>query len=100
MPNNKERLKPLTPDSISVGTSTALAVAFRYVRAGATFINISENFISIRLDGTASVDMYTGITLTPGGGTWTMDEYNLTNNPIYVKASGANSTLCIQEFIT
>ncbi|MCK9370423.1 hypothetical protein M0R04_10985 [Candidatus Dojkabacteria bacterium] len=99
MPGDKERLQPTTPDYASVGTSTTQILPFRYVRAGATFINISDNFITLRLDGTASVDMYSGITLSPGGGTWTMDEYTLTNDKIYAKASGASSTLCIQEFI-
>ena len=93
------KIQPLNPTYASVGTSSAQILPFRYDRNGCTFINISENFVTLRLDGTASVEMYTGITLTPGGGTWTMDETTITNDKIYAKASGAGSTLCIQEFI-
>ena len=94
------RIQPLNPTYASVGVATAQILDFRYERYGCTFINISENFVTLRLDGTASVDMYTGITLTPGGGTWTMDSTTLTNGKIHAKASGAGSTLCIQEFIS
>jgi len=93
------RIQPLNPTASVITTSSGQILSERYERYGCTFINISENYITLRLDGTASVDMYTGITLTPGG-TWTMDETTLTNGIIYAKASGTGSTLCIQEFIS
>ena len=96
---NVGKVTPLDTDVAVVGLATGQILPFRYTRAGLVLTNISDNWVSIRLDGTAEVNMYTGITLSPGGGTWTMDEYTFTNEKVYAKASGAGSTLCIQEFI-
>ena len=93
------RIQPKPPEVVEIGDTVAQILPFRYSRAGLTLTNVSENFITIRLDGTANIDMYSGITLTPGGGVWTMDEYTFTNEKIYARATGAGSTLCIQEFI-
>ena len=93
------KVQPLNPTAVAVGDTAVKILSDRYTRIGCTFINVSENFITLRLDGTATIDLFTGITLTPGGGTWTMDETTLTNGIIDARATGSSSTLCIQEFI-
>ena len=86
------------PDALIIGTSSVMVIPENYSRDGATLINISGNFISISFGGTAAI-LYKGITLTPNGGSWAMDDYAFTNEQINAIASAVNSTLCIQEYI-
>ena len=86
------------PDAIVIGTSSIQIVPQNYVRAGLTLINLSNNFISISFGGTAAT-IYKWITLTPGGGAWSMDEYTFSSEVINGVASSAGSTLTIQEYI-
>ena len=95
---NVTKITAKDPESVIVGTTSATLVPFRYGRAGLTVVNISNNFVSLSFSGTAAI-MYKGITLTPKGGAWSMDEYTNTNDIVYAVASGANSTICIQEYI-
>lgn len=92
------RLQAKDPDAISVGTSSIQLIPDNYTRAGLTVINISPNFVSLSFGGTAAT-IYRGITLSPNGGSWTMDEYTFNNEQVNVVASGANSTVCVQEYL-
>ena len=87
-----------TPDSASVGIASGTVLPFRYVRAGCTMINLSANNISLGFEGTAAI-LNKGITLTPNGGTWFMDDYTYTKGEITAIAAGATSILTIQEYI-
>lgn len=99
MPNLEVgKIQPKDPDAIVVGTSSAQVVPYRYERMGMTVVNISSNWISLGMNSTGAI-MYRGITLAPEGGTWYMDDYTFTNEAVYAIASGADSTLVIQEYI-
>jgi hypothetical protein len=84
------------PTSTSVGTASAAAVALNANRKGLVLINMSANTISFGLDGNAAV-LNSGITLKVNQN-WVMDEYTFTTGAIAAIASGAASTLAIQEF--
>lgn len=89
---------PSAPDAVAVGTSSTPVVAFNYNRKGLVLINISANNIYLAFDNTAS--LHKGIALTANGGAWSMDDYTFCVTPINAIATGADSTLVIQEFNT
>lgn len=91
------KVQPKDADFVSVGVSSVQVVPERYTRAGLTLVNISSNNIFLSLNGSAAV-MYKGDCLVPNS-TWNMDDFSFTNGSIYAIASGANSTLTIQEYI-
>lgn len=98
MPNfHTGKIQPKDQDAVSVGTSSTQVIPDNYVRAGLVLTNISENFVFLSLNGTAAV-LYKGITLNPRGGVWEMTDYTFVNGVIYAIATGADSTLTIQEF--
>jgi hypothetical protein len=83
------------PTSVSVGVASGQVVAANPDRKGLVLINLSTNRISFGLGVVAELDK--GITLTQNG-TWVMDEYTFTTGLINAIASGASSTLTVQEF--
>lgn len=89
---------PAAPDAVAVGTSSTQVVAFNSNRKGLVLVNISANNIYLAFDNTAVAQK--GILLTGGGGAWSMDDYTFCVTPINAIASGADSTLTIQEFNT
>lgn len=91
---------PLTgsaPTAVSVGVTSAEAVAANANRKGLILTNTSVNWISIAF-GAAAV-LYSGITLSPMGGQFEMDEYAYSQEQVRAIASGAASNLGIQEFV-
>ncbi len=88
-------LVEVAPTSVSVGVASGQVMAANPDRKGLVLINLSANRISFGLGVTAELDK--GITLTQNG-TWVMDEYTFTTGVIHAIASGASSTLTVQEF--
>lgn len=89
---------PLTANaatSVSVGVASGAVVAVNASRNGLIIMNLSANTVSLGLTGAAVLN--TGITLYPGG-IWTMDQYSFTTAAITGIASGASSTVSVQEF--
>ena len=85
-----------SPTAVSVGTSSTSVLSSNASRKGLVLVNTSANFISLGLDGAAAV-LYSGITLTPNGGTWVMDSQTYTTGAIHAIASVASSNLSVQE---
>jgi len=85
------------PTAASVGIVSAQALAANANRKGLFLVNTSTNYISIGL-GSAAV-LYSGITLSPSGGSFWMDEYSFTTSAVNAIASGAASNLAIQEMV-
>lgn len=94
-PGSFGALVALPPDSKSVGVGSSEVVAANPIRTGLTLINISANNISFGI-GTPAV-LSSGITLTPNG-VWEMDSFTFSVGAINAIASGAGSTLSIQEY--
>jgi hypothetical protein len=86
----------IAPASPTVGVVSSQCLAANQFRQGAVFVNTSSNVISLAVAPYAAV-LYGGITLAPYG-TWVMDPFTFTQNAINAIASGAGSTLSIQEF--
>lgn len=85
-----------SPSTGSVGITSAQLVAANATRTGLVLINLSGNTVSFGI-GTAAV-LYSGISLTPNG-VWEMDNNTFTKAAIYAIASGAASTVAVQEFV-
>jgi len=83
------------PTAVSVGVTSATAVASNSSRKGLVLTNTSNRVISLGLNGNAAV-LNSGITLQAGG-VWVMDSYTFTTGAITAIASGAASNLAIQE---
>jgi hypothetical protein len=90
-------LTPVAPTAVSVGVASGVAVAQNLTRKGLTLINTSVNWISLSEHGGAAV-LYSGITLAPNGGSYTMNDFDFTTNEIRAIASGVASNLAIQEY--
>jgi len=95
--NTKTPLTASAPDFATVGLASAQAVAANATRKGLVLVNLSTSDISFGIGTAAILDR--GITLKPNG-VWEMDEYTFTLGAINAIASGAGSTLGIQEFTT
>lgn len=83
------------PTSATVGVASAVAVAANPDRKGLVLVNVSSNRISLGLGYPAVLD--NGITLAANGA-FSMDDYTFTIAAVNAIASGAGSTLSIQEF--
>ena len=83
------------PSSSSVGIVSGLVLAANASRKGGAFINNSANIISLGF-GSAAI-LHAGVTLVPYG-SFEMDEYTFSTQDVYAIASGAASTLGIQEW--
>lgn len=95
--NTKTPLTALTPTFVTVGVTSALAVAANSSRKSLVLINTSSNNISFGIGANPAV-LNSGITLTPNG-VWESDEYSYVTSAINAIASGASSNLSVQEFI-
>ena len=93
--SSKSPLTAASPTTVSVGITSASAVASNSSRKGLILTNLSTNNISFGI-GVAAV-LNNGITLVPNG-VWEMDEFSLSTAAINAIASGASSTLAVQEF--
>lgn len=84
-----------SPTAVSVGNTSASAVASNANRKGLVLTNTSTHTISLGIGAAAVVN--SGITLLPGG-VWVMDEFTFTTGAINAIASVASSNLAAQEF--
>ena len=66
-------------------------------RVGLVLVNLSTSTIYLGLSGRYAV-LNSGITITPNGGTWTMDEYTFNREKVSGIANTTNSIVAIQEF--
>jgi hypothetical protein len=94
--SSKTSLTGSAPTAVSVGVTSAEAVAVNTSRKGLLLVNTSTAYISLAF-GAAAV-LYSGITLNPLGGSFWMDEYTFTTAQVRAIASGAASNLAVQEF--
>jgi hypothetical protein len=89
-------LIPSAPTAVTVGVASAQILASNAARRGLILVNISTNRISLGFGLTAVVD--SGATLMPSGGTYNMGELDFFQGAINAIASGAGSTLTVQEY--
>lgn len=94
--NTKTPLTGSAPTNVSVGVTSAQAVAANASRKSLVLINTSSNNISFGIGANAAV-LNNGITLTPNG-VWESDEYSYVTSAINAIAAGASSNLSVQEF--
>ena len=94
---NKVALTPSAPTGTSVGLTSALVVSSSPNRTGLTFVNVSNSWVSFGL-GTLAI-LYSGITLSPNGSSFVMDDYTYCTSEIYAIASVTGTILAIQEFV-
>lgn len=95
--STKTDLTPSSPTAVSVGVTSAQAVASSATRKGLVLVNTSTARISLGFGATAVLD--SGITLYPQG-SFCMDEYSFDLGAVNAIASAAASNLAIQEFTT
>jgi hypothetical protein len=93
--NTKNALTSNSPSVVSVGVTSAQALAVNSSRKGLILTNTGSANISLGF-GVAAV-LNSGITLYPGG-TFSMDEYSFTTVAINAIASAASTNLGIQEW--
>lgn len=96
--STKTPLTPLTPTSASVGVTSSTVVSSNSSRKGLTLVNLSTNVISLGFGSNAAV-LNSGDTLTQYGSSYTSSEYDYFTGAVQAIASGASSTLSIQEYI-
>lgn len=85
------------PTANTVGVASGSAVAANGSRKGLILTNTSNAWISLGVTANAAV-LYSGITLSPNGGTYNMTKDDFTTGQIFAIASAASSNLAIQEF--
>lgn len=93
----KTYLTPLAPTGTVIDLSSVQVASANANRTGFVLINVGSGWVSLGL-GTAAI-LYAGVTLSPNGGTFEMDEYMFCNSAIYGIASITGTVLTIQEFI-
>jgi hypothetical protein len=91
----KTALTANSPATSSVGVASAQAVASNVSRKGLVIVNLSNATVSLAIGSTAVLN--SGITLQPGAA-WTMNEYTYATGAVNAIASGAASTIAVQEF--
>lgn len=95
---------PSPATSVAVGGSSVVVVRENLKRSSLVLINThATQWVSFYLAVIGEQDvpvavLYSGITLAPNGGVWEMDAQTFTLGAIYGIASGANTTVAIQEF--
>ena len=92
----KTALTASAPTAVSVGVTSAEAVAVNTSRKGLILVNTSTAYISLSFS--AAAVLYSGITLNPLGGSFSMDEYSYTTAQVRAIASAAASNMAVQEF--
>lgn len=95
--STKTPLTASTPTTASVGITSSTVVSANANRKGLVIINLSSNDISFGIGANPAV-LNSGITLKPNG-VWNMSEYDYNTSAINAIASGALSTISIQEFV-
>lgn len=95
---NRVGFTPSAPTGTSVGVASVLIVSSNVNRRGLVLINTSTNWISLGF-GTTAV-LYRGITLSPGGSSFVMDDFTYCTSAVYAIASKTNSNIAVQEFVT
>lgn len=93
--STKTDLSPNSPATVSVGVTSGTLLAANASRKGLIVINTSANTVSIGF-GAAAV-LNSGITLYPHG-SFSMDEFSFDTGALNAIASGASSSVAIQEF--
>jgi hypothetical protein len=93
--STKTALTPAAPTVGSVGVASGVLVAANASRKGLILQNLSINTVSLGLANTAVLS--SGITLPPYS-VYQMDEYCFTVGAINAIASGAASSVSVQEF--
>lgn len=82
------------PTTATIGTTSGQAIASNANRAGLQIVNLSSNTMSFGFGATAVLG--SGLTLLPGAA-WRMPPEEFTTAAINAIATGASSTLAIQE---
>lgn len=85
------------PTFVTVGVTSAEAVASNASRKGLAIVNTSNNTISLAFGSNPAV-LNSGITLTTIGSVYEMSEYDYSTQAINAIASVASSNITIQEF--
>lgn len=86
-----------TPGTVSVGTSSALAVASNGSRKGLTLVNLSNSYIYLGFSNTTAA-LNSGVVLSPNGGSYEMSIMTFTTGQVNAIADAASSTLAFQEY--
>lgn len=89
-------LTPLAPATATAGVGSGNIVGANANRRGLVVSNTSANRIFLAF-GANNATLNRGIYLGPGG-VWVMDTYTFTTQAVNAIASGAGSTVSIQEF--
>lgn len=95
--STKTALTPAAPANATVGVASAEAVAARTTRKGLVLVNTSANWIFLGFGANAAV-VNKGISLSPNGGSWTMDEHTFTRQAVNAIAEAGGSNLGVQEY--
>ena len=99
MPNiGVATIQAKAPAISSVGNSSTQVLAQTIDRVGLELVNISDSTVYLGFTGNAAV-LLKGSVLTAGGGSWTMDDYNFTNEAVTAIAHTAASLLSVQEYV-
>ncbi len=83
------------PESVTVGTSSVLVLAANTNRYGATFVNDSVNKIYLAINADAVSGK--GILIVANGGSYEINNTNITHDVINAIATGAGSELVVLE---
>ena len=86
-----------SPALKSIGSSSTEVLAQNLNRVGLELVNISDSTIYLGFTGNVAV-LLNGSVITAGGGSWTMDEYNYTNEAVTAIAHTVASLLSVQEY--
>lgn len=89
-------LTPLAPATATAGVASGNIVAANSNRRGLVISNTSANRLFLAFGANNAV-LNRGIYLSAGG-VWVMDTYTFTTQAVNAIASGAGSTVSIQEF--
>lgn len=84
------------PSVVSVGVTSATALAANVSRTAAVFVNNSANVMSFGFGSNAAV-LYSGVTLYQGG-SLVLEATDNVQQAVQAIASGATSSLGVQEF--
>lgn len=94
--NSDPALTAAAPGSAVVGVASGSVLAANVNRKGLIITNISEGAISLAFGNTAV--LYSGITLAPYGGTYSMARFDKSTATVFAIAELADSRISIQEY--
>lgn len=86
------------PTNVAVDQASTTIIAQDTTRSGLVLVNISDSTVYLGLGGNAAV-LKKGVTLTPKGGTWTMDDYTFNNEAVTGISHSTGSIVSIQQFV-